>query len=285
MASRLLIKKNAIPINNVIKYLMIAQQNKFYSVETVHPQNQSDSRSFNEKLRDAWNGPNFKYWFIGVTGFMSWLSYYGFKAYKKKCITVEILPSIPNHASVKREEELSDLFDIYHNQRSILEFNTVKKLLISGPSSSGKTVLASQFKSALQQSQASAYTLPKSNIVVFLQAENENTFLSGLKAFAAKLDIRLSDMDETLVEADFHSATFEKKCAALTECIQEKMKKHPGWMIFFDQVQSTSPKSVINLINKLFLDDPAWSAGTVVVLADSVKGLSLNKEKTYKMKR
>lgn len=248
---------------------------------------ESSDKSFREKLREAWDGPNFKYWFIGATGFFSWLSYYSLKAYKNKCISVEILPPLPNHTVIEREKDISDLIDIFKSQSSLFQYNKNKrKILISGPSSSGKTVLASQLVNAVQNLQSAKYKLPKSDVKVFLQADNEISFLTSLKAFAAKLEVGIADLDEVFDDSEnnFYNAPFNEQCNALVECIKEKLKKHPGWIVVIDQVQSTTPKNVIDQINGMFLSEISeWNSGLMVVLSDSVKDIAVHKHQTFKI--
>lgn len=289
MASRILCSRSTTKMKSMFTW----NKNLYSAMSTAAAETSqninNEKKSFHEKLKEAWNGPNFKYWFIGTTGFLSWLSYYSLKAYKKKCISVEILPALPNHATVERREEISDLMDIYKAQSSLFQYNSnTRKILISGPSSSGKTVLASQFMNSVQALQIAKYKLPKSDIAVFLQGDNEVSFLTSLKAFAAKLEISIADLDEVFAEnnCSFYTAPFEKQCAALVECIQEKLKKHPGWIVVIDQVQSTTSPSVIHQINELFLkDESEWNSGTMVVLSDSVKGIYVGKNQTYAMRK
>ena len=112
--------------------------------------------------------------------------------------------------------------------------------------------------------------LPKSNVLVFHQCDSEESFLFSLKALAAKLNITPAALDEKVEEStSFNTSSFVIQCNVLFECIQEELKKHPGWIMVFDNIQSTSPLSVIGIIKQWFMDDgDSWSKGTAVLVYD-----------------
>jgi len=143
--------------------------------------------------------------------------------------------------------------------------------VIQGPSASGKTILVNQFVQELKRSQSSNFSLPKSAVTLFLLADCESSFLISLKSAAAKLDIKLSELDETMSNGvSFNQGSFTEQCEALLVNIQEKLLKHPGWVLVFDQLLSTSPKTVVNVVNNCLQDDQFWSSGLMIVVADGV---------------
>lgn len=236
-------------------------------------------KSFKEKVRKTWNGPTFKYWFIGGTGFISWLGYYSYKAYKNKCIDIDLPPSLTNHYVFERDNELNQLLNKYKEQSAMFyEKNNVRKLMVSGPSASGKTTLVSQFITQLKENQLSAVKLPASSVSFFLQTDSEASFLISLKAAAAKLEVHTSDLDECVPDNAFNKATFQEQCDSLIINIQDKLEKHPGWVIVFDQLQSTTPKSLIDIMNSCLNDEDNWSSGLFIVAMDGVdpKSIAVN---------
>lgn len=230
--------------------------------------------TFKEKVKTAWSGPNFKYWFIGGTLFVSWLAYYGLKNYKGKCVNIDILPLAPNHIMVRRKEELKNIAGILASQNAVFDERNIKKLLVYGVPASGKTMLIQDYILSTKEMQnRKKVVLPKSNINVFLQCDSVNSFLLSLKAFAAKLDITLSDLEEHIgdLSNSFFALTDLEKCDIILSAIQEAMKKHPGWVLVFDNIQTNTPKELIDMINQWFLRDENktyWSSGTLVLLYD-----------------
>ena len=232
-------------------------------------------RSFKEKVKDTWNGPTFKYWFIGGGGFFCWLGYYSYQAYKNKCIDIDLPPPLPNHFLLKREKELDILFEKYKDQGPVFyDKNKIRKLMLLGPSSSGKTTLAYQFINKLKESQSSSVT-PVSKVSFFLQTDSEAAFLISLKSAAAKLEVLTSDLDQCVANGAFHKASFQEQCDSLLINIQDKLEKHPGWVIVFDQLQSTTPKTLVDIMNSCLKDEESWSSGLFIVVADGVNPKSI----------
>ena len=238
-------------------------------------------KSFREKVKDTWNGPTFKYWFIGGTGFFCWLGYYSYQAYKNKCIDIDLPPPLPNHFILDREKELDILFEKFKEQGAVFfDKNNIRKLMILGPSSSGKTTLAYQFINKLKQSQSSSMTLPVSKVSFFLQTNSEAAFLISLKSAAAKLEVLMSDLDQCVAGGAFHKATFQEQCDSLIINIQDKLEKHPGWVIVFDQLQATTPKNLVDIMNGCLKDEESWSSGVFIIVADGVNPKSIEVDET-----
>lgn len=240
------------------------------SQTTTTAENTAPQKTFREKARDTWNGPTFKYWFVGGTGFLCWLSYYSWKAYKNKCIDVELLPPLPSYPLMERKLEINGLLEKLKGQQSIIGGNNIKKLVVQGPSASGKTILVNQFVQELKRLRSSKFGLPKSAVTLFLHADSESSFLISLKSAAAKLDIQLSELDETMSNGSFNQGSFTEQCEALLINIQDKLLKHPGWILTFDQLLSTSPKTILNVINNCLQDDESWSPGLMILVADGI---------------
>ena len=248
------------------------------SSTTVSSQNVNEikpGKSFREKVKETWHGPTFKYWLIGGTGFFSWLGYYSYQAYKNKCIDVNLSPPLPNHYILERGKELDILTEKYNGQGSVFyNRNNVRKLMILGPSSSGKTTLASQFIHRLKEKQSMSLK-PVSNVNFFIQTDSEALFLISLKSAAAKLEVQTSDLDGCVTSGAFNKATFQEQCESLLINIQDKLEKHPGWVIVFDQLQSTSPKSLVDLMNNCLKDEESWSSGLFIVIGDGINPKSI----------
>ncbi|XP_066918282.1 uncharacterized protein [Clytia hemisphaerica] len=244
-------------------------------------------KTFREKARDTWNGPTLKYWLIGGGGFISWLAYYSYQAYKNKCIDIELPPALPNHLLIDRKKEFEILTDKYNAQDTMFSTQKVKKLLIHGPSCSGKTVFANQFIKHLKLKQKSTLQLPVSNVTLFLQTDTETSFLISLKSAAAKLEVSKTDLDEGMQSGSFSDGTFNEQCNVLIENIQDKLSKHPGWVIIFDQLQSTSPTTVLEILNSCIEEEESWSSGLFVVVADGVdpKTVAINKQSAISLQK
>ena len=253
--------KDAIPLHYRLKTVTT-------SVTELH------QKTFKEKVRTVYSGPNFKYWFVGGTLFVSWLTYYGLKNYKGKCINIDMLPLAPNHVIVRRKEELKSIAGILASQNSVFDKSCIKKILVYGVPASGKTMLIQDYILSNKEMQnRKKVALPKSNINVFLQCDSLNSFLLSLKAFAAKLDITLSDLEEHIgdLSNSFFALTDFQKCDVILCVIQEAMKKHPGWVLVLDNIQSNTPDELIDMINQWFLKDENktdWSSGTLILLYD-----------------
>lgn len=243
------------------------------------------------KFQEIRNGPTFKYWFVGTTAFFSWMVYYGMKTYKKTRINVEILPPLPQHEKVKRESEIGELFEKYNASSGLFDGTKIKRLFVSGPSASGKTMLVYDFLRDLQEKQKGLlFGFLQSNVIVFLQCDTESSFLSSLKAFAAKLNVKPSELKEQLEDSDntFTTASFEVQCNCLLACIQDALQKHPRWIIVFDNIQTLSSPSVFHVLNEWFVkNSDTWSSGTAVIIHDgNVKDFfKLKNESCYSMRK
>lgn len=245
------------------------------------------AKSFKEKARDTWNGPTFKYWLIGGTGFLSWLTYYSWKAYKNKCIDVELSPPMTNHLTLDRASEIGEILRIHAEQGSFFDKKLVKKILVNGPPASGKTTLVTQVVHRLRDLHSNKIGLPVSTVSLFLSADNEFSFLISLKAAASKLEIKASDLDEVMKNGlAFNQSPFEDQCVALMKNIQEKLSNHPGWVLVFDQIQSTSPKTILDVINTCLEEDGLWSSGTMILVGEGIdpKLMKINDNVLYQMK-
>ena len=109
--------------------------------------------TFREKFKETWNGPTFKYWFIGGTAFVSWMVYYGIRTYRKTRIDIQVLPSLPSHSIVKRTLDINNLFERHNAQSGLLNREKVKTLMVLGAAAAGKTVLVHDFAKMLQEKQ------------------------------------------------------------------------------------------------------------------------------------
>ncbi|XP_002155323.3 uncharacterized protein LOC100209216 [Hydra vulgaris] len=250
--------------------------------------------TFADKFKSVWNGPNFKYWFLGTTFFFSWMTYYGIKTYKKTRINVELLPPLPVHPLVKRTYEMEQLHSKVSTQSSLLGGENIKVVMVLGPPATGKTVLVRDFvKSVIEKQEGFKFSLPKSHVSVFLQADNEDAFLNSLKAFASSLKIKPSDLDNKIHELSlsrtFNLSSFSEQCDALLCCIQEILFKHAGWVLAIDNLQPNTPNSVFSVINKWFIGKESnnWSMGTVVLIYDAVNCFAMNfpESKKYFMEK
>ena len=259
--------------------------------ETVFP----NRVTFKDKFKETWNGPNFKYWFLGTSFFVSWMTYYGLKTYRKTRIDVELLPPLPIHPVVKRTNEIKQLHAKVSSQTSLIGGEIIKTVMVLGPPATGKTVLVHDFvKSIIEKQEGPKLSLPKSHISAFLQADNEDTFLNSLKALASMLKIKMSELDEKIHELglsdSFKLAPFSEQCDALIGCIQEVLMKHAGWVFVVDSLQPNTPNSVVSVINKWFVEKELathWSKGTIVLVYDALKcsAWNISEDKKYYMEK
>ena len=97
----------------------------------------------------------------------------------------------------------------------------------------------------------------------------------SLKSAAAKLEVLTSDLDQCVANGAFHKASFQEQCDSLLINIQDKLEKHPGWVIVFDQLQSTTPKTLVDIMNSCLKDEESWSSGLFIVVADGVNPKSI----------
>ena len=194
---------------------------------------------------------------------------------------------MPNHLLIDRKREFEILIDKYNAQDTAFSAQKVKKLLIHGPSCSGKTVFANQFINHLKTTQQSKLQLPISNVTLFLQTDCESSFLISLKSAAAKLEISKTDLDECMQSGSFSDGAFDEQCSVLIENIQERLSKHPGWVIVFDQLQSTSPNTVLDKLNSCIEDEENWSSGLFLVVADGVdpKKVAINNQSAISLQK
>ena len=215
---------------------------------------------------------------------MVWCGYYGLKSYAKTRIDIQLLPPLPSHVTVPRTAEVDRLNNMLLSQHSLVDSlldpvlggeQKIRKVAIVGPPGSGKTVLARDTGQQMLDSYKAygEYSLPKSQVLVFLQADSEQSFLFSLKGFAAKLNIRSSDLSEAMGRS-FKEGTWLEQCNGLLTCIQENLKKHPDWVLVLDNVEVTTPQSVLDVVNDWFAgeeQEEKWSRGSVFVVHDGTK--------------
>ena len=232
-------------------------------------------RTLKEKVKDFWNGPNFKYWFIGVSAFSAWLGYYSLNSYKSTRINIMLPPAEPNHVTVERMTELDAIFNSLQDSKAI--GGKIKCVAICGPTGSGKSLLSNTAaKRLIQDVDWNPVGLPKSHVSVFLNGDSIKSFLLSLQAFAAHLKIRPSEIKEKL-------NTLPEKCSRalqskiILELVKEKLEKHPDWVFVIDNLQQGSSDEVINILNECVLNEESaatWSKGTLLMTSD---GCNLSK--------
>ena len=241
--------------------------------------------TFTEKFKKFWRGPTFKYWFIGVTAFSSWLVYYSLKSYKSTRVDVVLPLALPNHILVDRKHDINAIFDALGSCQRI--GGNVRCVLISGPSGSGKSIL-SHFvaKELMEQIDWNPLGLPKSHTSVFLHGDTLKGFLLSLQAFAAKLKIKPIEIKKKLGISNKLSSTVEQ-CRAVLDLIREKLEKHPNWIIVIDNLQQGSSEDVMTIMTDLLLsmeNASSWSKGTVILTSDGVDANRFHGVSNYQMK-
>ncbi len=229
--------KNERRMFNSAKSLQTNSQNSEEKIE---------KKSFSEKAKDFWNGPNFKYWFIGVTAFSTWLFYYSIKSYKSTRLDIDLPPAIPGHPLVKRTEDTNDIL------RKIKQggywSGKVKLASLNGPTGCGKSLLAHfMAEKFIRELDWNPLGLPKSHINVFLNGDTLKSFHLSLQAFAAKLKVKPAEIKSKNTENDKDSS-LRTKCQVILELIKEKLQKHPDWVMIIDNLQHGASEDVIAVI-------------------------------------
>lgn len=234
-------------------------------------ENVAAAETYVEKLKRFWKGPTFKYWFIGVTAFSSWLAYYSLKSYKSTRVNVTLPLALPNHILVERKNDVSHILKAIGNCKSI--GNKIKCVLISGPSGSGKSILSNFVATELmRQVDWNPIGLPKSHTSVFLHGDTLKGFLLSLQAFAASLKIKPMEIRKKMEELG-SSSDKNDQCKAILDLIKERLEKHPHWVIVVDNLQQGSSEDVIAIINDVILSNDSaskWSKGTLLLTSDGI---------------
>eukprot|EP00794_Sanderia_malayensis_P014142 gene14142-15619_t len=256
------------------------QSSRKYSEEKV--EEKPDNRTFKEKVRDFWNGPTFKYWFIGVTAFSTWMFYYGIKTYRATRVDIDLPPATPGHPLVVR---VTDTHDILSKIKHAMSWNgNVKLVSLNGPTGCGKSLLAnSMAEKLMQEVDWNPVGLPKSHIKVFLNADTLKSFHLSLQAFAAKLKVKSSDIKSRTAEFSKDESILNNKCLVLLQLIKENLAKHPDWVIIVDNLQQGVSEEIISIVKDAFAEPQSsgfwnpfsseekpvlWSRGTVILTHD-----------------
>ena len=222
-----------------------------------------------EKMKDFWNGPNFKYWFIGVSAFSTWLGYYSLNAYKSTRINITIPPAEPNHVTIERMNEIDTVFNSLHESKRI--GGKIKCLAICGPAGSGKSLLSNAItRKLIQDVDWNPIGLPQSHVSVFLDGDSIKSFLLSLQALAGYLKIRPSEIKEkSNAIPEECSKTLQSRI--ILELVKEKLEKHPNWVFVIDNLQQGSSDEIINMLNEVILNEESaatWSKGTLMMTSD-----------------
>ncbi len=229
-----------------------------------------EQKSFKEKFKDFWNGPNFKYWFIGVSAFSAWLFYYSLKSYKSTRIDIDLPIAVPGHPLTKRNDEVNN---IINKLREGGMWNDKPRIFaLTGPTGCGKSLLASFVADELiHEIDWNPLGLPKSHIKVFLNGDTLKSFHLSLQAFASKLSIRPSEIKSKLAEIT-DSESLHVQCHVLFDLIKEKLEKHPDWVMVVDNLQQGISKEVVDVIKGSLTDDGVvgWSRGIVLLTFDGI---------------
>ena len=222
-----------------------------------------------DRLKAFWKGPTFKYWFIGVTAFSSWIAYYSIKSYKSTRVNINLPMPLPNHFLIDRKHDVSSIFEVLRNNHRV--GGKLQYLLISGPPGSGKSILAHFVaKELMRKIDWNPIGLPKSHTSVYLSGDTLKGFLSSLQAFAAELKIRPIDIKNKINEFGEDLNTI-KQCKALLDLIKEKLEKHPNWVIIIDNLQTGSSEDIIAILDELIMDSASsWSKGSLILTTDGL---------------
>lgn len=243
------------------------------------------AEKFIEKARDFWNGPTFKYWFIGVTAFSSWLAYYSLKSYRGTRVSLSLPLPLPNHVLVERESEIKAVIEAIEKCQPI--GRKVKGVVISGPSGSGKSILSHHVADELmRQVDWNPIGLPKSHTNVFLPGDTLKAFLLSLQALAANLKIKPVEIRNKIDELGY-TANKTDQCKATLHLIKEKLEKHPKWVMVVDNLQQDTSDDVASIINEMILSEEnaaAWSKGTMILTLDGMDSRKFQGVPNFQMK-
>ena len=268
--ANLLLRRSSVINRSNYAGRVIKERNQFWLSANSQETNRANE-TFTKKVGNIWNGPNFKYWFFGVTGFTVWLSYYSLKAYKQTRIDILLLPSLPPHNLVGRNNEVEHCRQLISKEPRI--GGKLKLISLAGPSGVGKSILAYFFgQRMLADLEWTKLSLPKSKVMVSLKCDSEISLVLSLQAVAAKLQIKPSELRKMAdIETELALLPKNEQCDALLKSIQDKLSKHPDWVMLFDNLDATTPREVVHMIKKWFLNTEMakeWSRGIVILTCD-----------------